>query len=194
MGAERSFRSLLAMLAAMILVPNSTGCSWSGDPSPAASSRSPTSTIDQAASHATERDSIDPSCAAPGRVKFADLPQVLRAVVKGQQSWRWFGARNIWVSAPPVSNIPNSLRVKFGSVTLDEDGEFSDSAGPPTVTAQQVDGSGTVEGHFGGYASIGAKPTFYFWPTTIDFPTPGCWLITETFQDTTLRFLMSVRG
>lgn len=154
----------------------------------------PTSTAGQTASHSTEWQSGDPSCAAPGRVRFANLPRALQ--VPEQKGWQWFGAQNLWVDPPPVSNVENSTRVKFGSVTLDDHGRLSDAAGPPTVVAERVDGSGSVEGSVGGYASVdvGAESLFFFWPTVIDFPSAGCWLITETFQDTTLRFLMRVRA
>lgn len=159
--------------------------------SAAASRPRTTSTAGPAASPPTEWESGDPSCASPGRVRFAHLPRALRAPeLTGE---RWFGAHNLWVAAPPVEN---STRVKFGSVTLDDRGRFSDAAGPPTVVAERVDGSGSAEGGFGGYASadVGAESLFHFWPTGIDFPSAGCWLITETFQDTTLRFLMRVRA
>lgn len=57
-----------------------------------------------------------------------------------------------------------------------------------------MDGGGTARGVSGDYAdaSADADSPHSFWPTTIDFSAPGCWLVTETSGRATLRFLMRV--
>jgi len=42
---------------------------------------------------------------------------------------------------------------------------------------------------FGGYGNTG---TLQFWPTGIDFPKPGCWLVTSSLRCTVVRFVVKV--
>jgi hypothetical protein len=43
---------------------------------------------------------------------------------------------------------------------------------------------------FGGY---GYTDSLQFWPTGIDFPEPGCWLVTSSLRKTIVRFVVKYR-
>ena len=189
MRAERTW--LLPLAAAAVLAMIATGCSAAdGPPSTAEAAPSAPAARPSPTGDPVERwDSGDPSCAGPARTKRADLPKDVRES-KTRPS---IGARNLWIE-PPSYVRSTGLRVKYGSMTVDDKGTATDDAGPPKVTAERVDGTGTGKGSVGSYATetIDADTTHSFWPTTVDFPAPGCWLITESSGRTTLRFLMRV--
>ncbi len=183
--------------AAALLTVVGTGCSPTAGPPSATSARpSPPVGTEGTGAHPIESDHAnDPSCAGPQRVESTDLPEVLRdAPENGGQHPRWLGSRDLWINAPSVVTS-TAHRVKFGSVTLDAGDRPTDAAGPPEVMAERVDGTGRVRGGTGGYAHHGddAVPES-FWPTVIDFPGPGCWLVTAASSETTLRLLMLVRS
>lgn len=109
----------------------------------------------------------------------------------------WYGTGNLWVSmAPSGDSFPlfrlgsGAYRLKYASFTLNSRGQSTSRMGPPALRAQRVDGPGTARGSTGGYASGGSNG---FWPTTINFPTRGCWLLAETLRATTIRFIIRVR-
>lgn len=189
MGAERTWLLLLTATALLSVV--ATGCSATDGRSPKAGAapQSSTARLAPTADPVERWDSGDPSCIGPARTKWADLPKVLRE----SESRPLIGARKLWVNPPSLARS-TGLRVKYGSVTLDDKGKATDDAGPPKVTAKRVDGAGAGTGSVGGYATeaVDADTTRSFWPTTVDFSTPGCWLITESSGPTTLRFLMRV--
>ncbi|MEK8146253.1 hypothetical protein NKH18_48500 [Streptomyces sp. M10(2022)] len=110
---------------------------------------------------------------------------------------QWHGAADLWVRIPTLGSTARSAegyRAKYVSVTLDEQGKVTDRKGPPTVSAERVDGSGTARGSTGGYASAEKDNgrRIRWWPTTIDFPDGGCWLVTEVLGSTTVRVLLRV--
>lgn len=176
--------------AAALLMATATGCSAEG-PSPADGSARPSPSASPARTGGpVERwDAGDLSCAGPARVKAADAPKALKVSVPSH----WIGAGNLWIE-PPSLVRSTGLGVKYGSVTLDARGRSTDAAGPPQVTAERVDGTGTAKGATGGFAreAPGSDSPGSFWPTTLSFSAPGCWLVSETSGRTTLRFLMRV--
>uniref|UniRef100_A0AAU3GM42 Lipoprotein n=1 Tax=Streptomyces sp. NBC_01401 TaxID=2903854 RepID=A0AAU3GM42_9ACTN len=124
---------------------------------------------------------------------------------------RWHGADDLWVD-PPVApgsvvrgdssdssdsddsdDSDDGYRTKYASVTLDERGRMTDSAGPPKVSAERVDGSGTAHASTGGFATADKGDRLRrWWPTVIHFTDAGCWAVTEVLGPTTVRFVISV--
>jgi hypothetical protein len=107
----------------------------------------------------------------------------------------WYGKDDLWVSLwfarPDPANFAHqdgSYRLKYGSVTLDN-GRLTSRFGPPAVQATRLDGPGTAKVGFGGY---GYTSSLQFWPTGIDFPEPGCWLVTSSLRKTIVRFVVKV--
>jgi hypothetical protein len=84
------------------------------------------------------------------------------------------------------------LRIKYASVTLDARGRVTDAKGPPRVSAERADGSRTVRGGTGGFAT--APDGVSWWPTVVTFGGSGCWTVTETLGPTTVRFTVNVTG
>ncbi|MDX3387871.1 hypothetical protein PV682_41485 [Streptomyces niveiscabiei] len=81
-------------------------------------------------------------------------------------------------------------RMKYVSITLDGQGRVTDRKGAPRVDAERLDGSGSVRGGTGGFAT--AEGGRHWWPTVIGFGGPGCWQVTETLGSTEVRFTMHV--
>lgn len=107
----------------------------------------------------------------------------------------WYGKDDLWVSLwfarPDPANFAHqggSYSLKYGSVTLDN-GRLTSRFGPPAVHATRLDGPGTAKVGFGGY---GYTSSLQFWPTGIDFPEPGCWLVTSSLRKTIVRFVVRV--
>jgi hypothetical protein len=107
----------------------------------------------------------------------------------------WYGKDDLWVSLwfarPDPANFAHqdgSYRLKYGSVTLDN-GKLTSRFGPPAVHATRLDRPGTAKVGFGGY---GYTSSLQFWPTGIDFPEPGCWLVTSSLRKTVVRFVVKV--
>jgi hypothetical protein len=67
---------------------------------------------------------------------------------------------------------------------------MTDRKGAPKVSAERLDGSGPVRGSTGGFAS--ANGTMHWWPTVVEFPDPGCWMVTESLGSTTVSFVLRV--
>lgn len=130
-------------------------------------------------------NSFPSQCPSTRETGTAAIPQSVRRM-KGH----WFGRGDLWVNAPRTTAAPG---VKFWSVTLDEQGDFTSSKGPPTLTAQRIGGTQTaeMEGTDSSIARVGGH-VVQFWPTTLSFPQSGTWLMTESLKDTTLRFCMAV--
>lgn len=174
-----------------------TGCSSADTPSTPTAATSSSSRAGQTTVPPTYSwSSKDPSCAAPQRVTSAAVPKALRdpELAAGAAASRWLGKEGLWVDPPSVAQVPGN-RVKFGSVTLDAKARPTDAGGPPDVSAKRVDGGGNVNGDVGGYAEEASDaPPKSFWPTTIDFPAPGCWRVTVATSKARLHFLMSVKS
>ena len=143
------------------------------------------------------------SCPPPAPVSAGSVPRSLRPSYPGN---RWYGSRGLWIVWPGMERQfltgrkPGGYGLKWGSVTLDSRGRVPSwpnggmlAPGPPRLEARRVDGPGSAQGSIGGYATAGAgRYRLSFWPTVIDFPTRGCWLLTETLRATTIRFLEQV--
>lgn len=75
-------------------------------------------------------------------------------------------------------------------MTLDDQGRVTDQKGAPRVDVERLDGSGSVRGSTGGFAT--AEGGRQWWPTVIEFPEPGCWKVTETLGSAEVRFTVHV--
>jgi hypothetical protein len=107
----------------------------------------------------------------------------------------WYGKDDLWVSLwfarPDPANFAHQdgfYSLKYGSVTLDN-GRFTSRFGPPAVHATRLDRPGTAKVGFGSY---GYTSSLQFWPTGIDFPEPGCWLVASSLRKTIVRFVVRV--
>jgi hypothetical protein len=138
----------------------------------------------------TGRPPTDASCPITIPMDPAAIPPVL-----ARAGGDWYGTDDLWVSLwfarPDPANFAHqdgSYRLKYGSVTLDN-GRLTSRFGPPAVRATRIDGSADAKVGFGGY---GYTDTLQFWPTGIDFPEPGCWLVTSSLRKTIVRFVVKV--
>lgn len=135
-------------------------------------------------------------CATLSPASSDDVPATLQPT---DQQQHWWGTGCLWIAAPSTMHpsprpAHRGYRLKYGSVTLNEHGRMTGSAGPPTLTATLRGATARVHGSTGGY-SLAAGPAGHplgFWPTTINLPRAGCWQLTETFRDTTLRFRIQI--
>jgi hypothetical protein len=109
----------------------------------------------------------------------------------------WYGQDELWVSLPrtqAIAPVRGRYSIKFATVTL-RDGQLTSEFGPPELRVRRLDGRGTAQVGFGGYATTGEYyEPFRFWPTGIDFSDPGCWLVTGTVGETTIEFVLRVEG
>jgi hypothetical protein len=188
--ARRGMALRAAPLAALV-VTAVMGCSSAQAPAP------PPGTPSLAArGHTASAAPVDASCPVTRPMPAASVPHVLRTLpVSG-----WYGKGGLWmnmgasgdsVSIPPLES--GVYRLKYASFTLDSRGRPTSRTGPPTLDASRLDGPGTARGSTGGYALGEAGSDNEFWPTTINFPARGCWLLTEALRATTIRFIIRVR-
>ncbi|MFJ5219445.1 hypothetical protein ACIP98_32660 [Streptomyces sp. NPDC088354] len=117
------------------------------------------------------------------------------AGVRGfDRSLNWYGAEDLWVAMPPPPDHADEgaegHSTKYASITLDARGRSTDRKGAPHVSAERLDGPGSVPGSIGGFATAGGDRQW--WPTVIDFPDAGCWRVTETLGSTEVRFTVNV--
>lgn len=193
--------SLRRALVRAALVPVTcaalTGCSHLGT-DPAAGDSSPSATA--RADSQPRRPPASESCPVTAPTEAGHVPPVLTRLREGgQDHGGWYGKRRLWVNVwwAPVSRVPKGRSggypIKWGTFTL-FDGKFTSRFGPPTVRAERLDGPGTVRGSTGGYAhaSDASGSTHEFWPTGIEFPSRGCWMITESVGGTVVRFVVRV--
>lgn len=132
-------------------------------------------------------------CPVTAPMAASSLPPVLAAEADSS----WYGEDELWVSVP-VDQARSAVRVngrytiKFATVTL-QDGQLTSDYGTPEMRIRRLDGRGTARSGFGGYATTGEyDEPFHFWPTGIDFSDSGCWAVTGTLRDTTIRFVLRV--
>jgi hypothetical protein len=130
------------------------------------------------------------SCPATVPIDPATVPPVI-----ARGGGDWYGKDDLWVSLwfarPDPANFTHqdgTYRLKYGSVTLDN-GKLTSRFGPPAVHATRLDGSGAAKVGFGGY---GYTDSLQFWPTGIDFPEPGRWLVTSSLRKTIVRFVVKI--
>lgn len=119
------------------------------------------------------------------------LPEVLRGT-----DGLWIGEDGLWVEVSWVSDDPAEWRrageygFKYATVTL-VNGHLSSPPGQPRIEVRRLDGPRQGAGGFGGYASAsGALP--HWWPTVIELPTGGCWVVTEKSTGTAVSFHVQV--
>lgn len=135
------------------------------------------------------------ACQVTAPMPSDQVPETLRRTQPGQH---WYGSGALWIGLPPpaatVRGSGESSRVKYPSATLDAHGAMAPGAGAPHVSARLVGGSSVATSGTGGYATAftSAGQRISWWPTVIDVPRPGCWMVTETLGDTVVRFVMSV--
>ncbi|PRX44925.1 hypothetical protein B0I33_11023 [Prauserella shujinwangii] len=79
--------------------------------------------------------------------------------------------------------------MKYPWVTL-RNGAFTSAYGPPSVRARRLDGPGEAEGTHGGFATDTGG--LRFWPSGIEFPARGCWLVTGRLRGTVVRFVLEL--
>lgn len=172
-------------VAALVLAVGAlaVGCSVRATPAPHG--------VSTTAGVPTDAVPAEASCPPTVPTASARVPAAVRPV---SSTGGWYGAGGLWVALPTkaatiVSNPGYTL--KFPSVTLDAQQHLTDRAGPPSLTAQRVDGPGTASGTVGGYAKLGGQSA-QFWPTVVSVPSGGCWVLTEQLTSTTIRFLVAV--
>lgn len=171
------------------------GCTSSADDSAEAPTRDPARTVETASPNRGSAAPLDASCPTVAGLPASSVPASLHAAGAPDQ---WFGADGLWVSGPSVGLVPGEVegrhRLKYGSFTLDREDAMTDAFGAPEVEAERVDGPGRGASEVGGFASAasGTGEPLRFWPTTVEFPSSGCWLVTERSHSTVLRFLIRV--
>lgn len=133
------------------------------------------------------------SCPGPQRATPEDLPASLRDPKSSVDSHKWTHKDGLWTTAPSKAQVTgNSL--KFGVVTLDSHGYLTDDNGKPKITAQPANGEGKrIRGHVGNYAEDANGVPRKFWPTTVTFPSTGCWKVVLKTSNESLRFNIAVR-
>lgn len=129
------------------------------------------------------------SCREPTGTPQDKLPKVLRKTGPGNE---WIGEGGLWVNVSWINTNPADWKVdsgyafKYPTVTL-VDGRLSSRPGQPTLGAYRFHGSGEGTGGFGGCASAtGTLP--HWWPTGLQLPTGGCWVVTEKSGGTAVDF------
>lgn len=187
-----------------IALPAALGACSSGDTSPSTTSTGLSSARTAASSTATGPPSATAvefsswgrstsSCPAPRRADPKNLPSSLRDPANGGEARRWIHHRGLWSNPPSAVRVAGN-RVKFGTVTVDADGASTRTAGKPRVTAERVDdGDVRVTASVGGLADAPGEVPRHFWPTTMDFPTAGCWRVTSRTSQSVLTFHIDVK-
>ncbi|MFI6344391.1 hypothetical protein [Streptomyces sp. NPDC050560] len=190
-GGARGGAGALATFLALVALAGCTGSGGGGDDADtgrgaAQGGGTARPSSDRGSSASPSGGSLaaaDASCPAADDVPAGSLPRSLRA--PGVPA-HWFGSGGLWVNTPSGPSVVGSgagaYRVKYASVTVDSRGGMADTAGPPEVAAERVDGAGRGRGSVGGYATatVGDGTVYRFWPTGIELPDAGCWLITES--------------
>jgi hypothetical protein len=128
-------------------------------------------------------------CPVTRGVDPSTVPRLLDPEADGDVGW--YGADDLWVRLPSARALG-----KFPTVTM-EDGEFTDDYGRPAVRAIRLDGPGRADISFGGYATevtrLPREP-LQWWPTSVEVPAPGCWMVTVEFRSSTIRAVLRVRS
>lgn len=135
-----------------------------------------------------EQTHVDVPCRETTPAAPTKLPRALR--LPGDND-RWFGARELWTGLPTdydAGRHKNGYVLKYPWVTVDNHRTTS-KFGPPAVHAKRIDGPGHAVGDFGGYATTHHLD---FWPSSIVFPSRGCWVVTGKLRTTVVRFILEV--
>lgn len=179
---------LVAMLAGCSAQADDTGDAAAGQGAAGASSPEPEGSSTDHTAGSRRQPPGDASCPVTTPTSPEEVPQVLRRA----STSAWYGEDDLWVSLPslPVtSGRDGTYPIKYGSFTL-RNGDFTPRYGPPDTQARRLDGRATVDAGFGGYAYTEEAR---FWPTGIEFPSPGCWVMTASLKDTEVRFIVRVQ-
>ncbi len=132
-------------------------------------------------------EAVFPAVCPPTRKSGGvDLPEAVQ-----RMGGDWFGRDDLWVNIPRT--IPEG-GTKFGTVTLDDHGDYTDEKGTPSLTAQRVGGTETATATLrpSNYSSEAVRGhTVYFWPTVLELPRGGTWLVTQTLGDTRLQYCVA---
>ncbi|MFF3833043.1 hypothetical protein ACGFU4_11345 [Streptomyces sp. NPDC048511] len=159
------------------------GCSTATSPQP-----------DMPTSSASRQDapgSAHTACPDTAPVSTSSVPAAVRNFDK---KLAWYGVDGLWVAKPRppdhTGEREEGYRTKYASMTLDDQGRVTDQKGAPRVDVERLDGSGSVRGSTGGFAT--AEGGRQWWPTVIEFPEPGCWKVTETLGSAEVRFTVHV--
>ncbi len=126
-------------------------------------------------------------CPVTAPLSRSALPTVLE-----RASGRWYGDDFLWVALPdyPATRRADGFFLKYPWVIL-HDGAPTSQAGPPQVVARRIDGTGHSTATSAGYASS-AEPPYRFWPSGLSLSAPGCWEVTGSIHNSTLRFTLYV--
>lgn len=184
--ADATVASKWVLLAVLVLVAV-TACT--------SSSQSPEPSDHEQSSQRQSGATTAASCATTATPGAASVPQEVRRI-----GGDWHGADGLWVNAPStIKSVRDTdgaaYGIKYWTVTLNERGQMTDQFGPPKFTATRSGGSKTVPGNSTNYSSAADSKNkiFHFWPTTFDLPSRGCWMITESLQQTTIHYRVLVR-
>lgn len=178
-------RSIVAGLSAAVLLL--AGCTSSGPrPQP---SQPPFASPTQAAS-AVARPKTD-TCLVTTPTEDG-IPKGLSESLDGPvygQGPLWVGAW--WADEPTFKQARELRSIKYPLFTI-ENGKATDDLGPPRVEAIRLDGEGRAGGGTGGYARDpgNSGQSFDWWPTGIDFPSHGCWQVTQTAASTSITYVV----
>jgi hypothetical protein len=130
------------------------------------------------------------SCTETPATPAASRPPALAAT-----SGAWYGSDDLWVGLPNyAATVQNGgLVLKFPWVTLDGDAPSADR-GTPQVSAMRTDSPTPVQASWGDVAQSFGTSGLIFWPATMEFPAPGCWIVTGRLDATTVQFIVDVKG
>ena len=181
-------RKLLASVATVSAMTGLVACSSSDD----ASTVRPTATSTSQPSDSVNTDDTTAECPVTQADPIGTLPPGLTR----EKERIWHGSGPIWIDlgnfTTSVQKQDGVFRVKYAWWTGDENGQ-SVKAGPPEVSAEPFDGGQKITATHGGYASAQADDvTFAWWPTTLDFPTGGCWKITGTLDGVSVESIVDI--
>ena len=175
------------IFASFVVLMSLTACTSVDAGAPVTSTSSPTEKTPPGTSS-------QPAATCPTTAE--DSASALPTSLPDDDELMWHGEGQLWVELAnfthPVDRQDGSLRVKYAWWTSDPSGEAL-GIGPPIVSAEPLHGGDVVVASFGGYASAGTgEDVFSWWPTTLDFPEPGCWKLTGRLNETTVNAVVEV--
>jgi hypothetical protein len=133
--------------------------------------------------------------AKPACTKTAATPGNQRPAVLASTTGSWYGSGDLWVGLPDraAGASGGTVELKFPWVTLNGD-KPSQDMGLPEVSAAQTGTSAAVKATFSDYARAFGTGDLAFWPSTLEFPEPGCWTVTGRLKSTTVQFVVDVKA
>jgi hypothetical protein len=132
------------------------------------------------------------SVAAPCAETVA-TPTAARPGALAHTTSAWFGQGDLWMGLPDYPPIAQggTLVLRFPVVTL-TNGVPTSERGAPVVTAERTDAEGEAPGQIGGFSRAFGTDDLSFWPASVAFPDPGCWLVTGLLGAASVQFTVSV--